>query len=167
MYLAKYARSVTIMVRGASLSASMSSYLIAQIEATPKIQIRTHCAVAGIEGESSLERISLTNTETQVVEAVPADLLFIFIGAMPRTSWVADMVERDKFGFILSGNDVMHDGQRPRGWTLQRDPYWLESNVPGVFVAGDVRHRSVKRIASAVGEGAMAVTMIHQYLGSL
>jgi thioredoxin reductase (NADPH) len=167
MYLAKYARSVTIMVRGASLSASMSSYLIAQIEATPKIQLRTHCAVAAVDGNTSLECISLTNTKTQVVEAVPADFLFIFIGAMPRTSWVADRVACDKFGFILTGSDVMHDGQRPRGWTLPRDPYWLEASIPGVFVAGDVHHSSVKRIASAVGEGAMAVSMIHQYLAEL
>ncbi len=167
MYLSRYARSVAILVRGSSLKQSMSQYLIAQIEGTQNITVRAHASVVGVSGDSHLEAITVADTRTGATETVPAHALFIFIGAIPRTDWVADVVERDAQGYILSGTDLLHNGRRPRGWTLRRDPFWLETSVPGIFVAGDVRHRSIKRLASAVGEGSMAVQFIHQYLGSL
>ena len=166
VYLAKYARSVTLLVRGESLEASMSQYLIDQIAATPQITVRTRSGVVGVHGERSLEAITIRDAAGQE-ETVPAGALFIFIGAIPRTEWVAGMVERDEHGFILSGPDLLHEGHRPRGWALDRDPYLLEASVPGIFVAGDVRHGSIKRVASGVGEGAMAVSFVHQHLAGL
>ena len=167
MYLSKYARNVTILVRGEGLAATMSQYLIDQINATENITVRAHCNVVEAKGATSLEAISISDDTTGEIQTVPACALFIFIGAMPRTEWVAGVVEREAHGFILSGPDLLQDGQQPRGWPLKRPPFLLEASVPGIFVAGDVRYRSVKRIASAVGEGAMAVAFIHQHLGSL
>jgi thioredoxin reductase (NADPH) len=111
--------------------------------------------------------LNLVDYETGASETAPAAALFIFIGAAPRTDWLGDLVERDSAGFIPTGPDLLRDGKRPRGWNLGRNPFWLESSVPGIFVAGDVRGRSVKRVASAVGEGSMAVQFIHQFLASL
>ena len=167
MYLSGFARKVTILVRGYGLAESMSQYLIDQIGATPNIAVRTRVGVTAAHGSSNLESIEITGVDTGMVETMPAAALFIFIGAAPRTEWLGDLVERDKMGFILTGPDLLHDGKRPRGWMLGRDPYWLETSVPGVFAVGDVRARSVKRIASAVGEGSMAVQFVHQYLASL
>jgi thioredoxin reductase (NADPH) len=167
MYLSGFARSVTILVRGHGLAESMSQYLIDQIGATPNITVRTRASVTAAQGTGNLEALTITDAETGASEVLPAAALFIFIGALPRTDWLGDLVERDKAGFIPTGPDLVHDGKRPRGWNLGRDPYWLESSVPGIFAAGDVRARSVKRIASAVGEGSMAVQFVHQYLGSL
>jgi thioredoxin reductase (NADPH) len=164
IYLAKHARRVTVLVRGESLASGMSSYLVAQIEATPNIEVRTCCEVARVDGRGSLERVELADRRTGREETVAADVLFIFIGAVPPTGWLSGIVETDQYGFILTGGDLVRDGRRPRGWTPRRDPYWLESSLPGVFAAGDVRHRSVKRVASAVGEGAMAVSFIRQFL---
>jgi thioredoxin reductase (NADPH) len=158
---------VTILVRGQGLAEGMSQYLIDQIQATPNIAVRGQAQVTAAHGAQNLEAIGVTDVGTGAVETVPAAALFIFIGALPRTDWLGDLVQRDRAGFILSGPDLLHDGKRPRGWSLGRDPYWLESSVPGIFVAGDVRARSVKRIASAVGEGSMAVQFVHQYLASL
>lgn len=166
MYLAQYARSVTILIRGASLAHSMSQYLIAQIEGSDRIIVRPHVTVGAVIGESHIESLLLRHAEDGTEETVPADALFIFTGATPRTKWVADLLERDEEGFILSGADVMRDDNPPRGWPLERDPFWLETSVPGIFVAGDVRHGSVKRIASAAGEGAMAVQLIHRHLAT-
>jgi thioredoxin reductase (NADPH) len=158
---------VTILVRGHGLAESMSQYLIDQINATTNISVRTRAGVTGAHGRGNLETLTITDADSGASEEVPAAAMFIFIGALPRTDWLGDLVERDKAGFIPTGPDLLRDGKRPRGWNLGRDPYWLESSVPGIFAAGDVRARSVKRIASAVGEGSMAVQFVHQYLGSL
>jgi thioredoxin reductase (NADPH) len=167
MNFAKYADRVVIVVRGSSLSSTMSQYLIDQIKETPNIQLWPHASVAEAHGEIHLEEISFLCSDTNKIERVPASAMFIFIGALPRTDWLADVVERDERGFILTGPDLIRDGQRPKGWTLDRDPFLLETNVPGIFAVGDVRHGSVKRVASGVGEGSVAVQFIHQYLSKV
>ncbi len=167
MYFSKYARHVTMLVRGDSLAKSMSQYLIEQIEAVENITVRSNASVVEAKGETSLEAITIADASTGGKETVPATSLFIFIGALPQTDWLDGMVERDERGFILTGPDLMHDRSRPKRWTLERDPFLLETNVPGIFAAGDVRHRSVKRVASGVGEGAIAVQFIHQYLSKV
>jgi thioredoxin reductase (NADPH) len=167
MYLARFARAVTILIRGASLTSSMSHYLIAQIEATSNISVRPYAQATEARGEVSLESISIADTRTGECEIVPTHAIFIFIGALPHTDWLGDEIERDEHGFVLAGLDIVHDGRRPPGWSLDRDPFWLETSLSGVFVAGDVRHHSLKRIASAVGEGAMAVQFVHRHLASL
>jgi thioredoxin reductase (NADPH) len=164
MNFARYAERVFILVRGDSLSRTMSQYLIDQINQTPNIQVWAHASLAEAHGETRLEEISVLCSDTNTVERVPASAMFIFIGALPRTDWLGPLVERDDRGFILTGPDLPRDGQRPKGWTLERDPYLLESNIPGLFAVGDVRHGSVKRVASGVGEGSVAVQFIHQYL---
>jgi thioredoxin reductase (NADPH) len=167
MNFAKYAERVVIVVRGGSLSSTMSQYLIDQIKETPNIQIWPHATVSEAHGETHLEEISFLCSDTNKVERVPASAMFIFIGALPRTDWLANVVERDERGFILTGPDLIRDGQRPKGWALERDPFLLETNVPGIFAVGDVRHGSVKRVASGVGEGSVAVQFIHQYLSKV
>ena len=167
MYFSKYARRVVMLVRGESLSASMSQYLIDQIKQTPNIQVETRAQVAEVHGDERLEAITIHCGNSGQPERVPASSLFAFIGAAPRTDWLAGVVERDARGFILTGNDLMRDGKRPRGWPFDRDPYLPETNVPGIFAVGDVRHGSVKRVASGVGEGSIAVQFIHQYLSAV
>jgi thioredoxin reductase (NADPH) len=167
MYFSMYARSVTMVVRGDSLAKGMSQYLVAQIEQTPNISVLLNAAVAEAHGDGRLEAITIANSATGEQRTVPATAMFIFIGAQPRTDWVEGVLERDAMGFILTGPELMKEGQPPKGWPLKRQPYWLEASVPGVFVAGDVRSRSVKRMATAVGEGSMAVQFIHQYLSTL
>jgi thioredoxin reductase (NADPH) len=167
MNFAKYAERVVILVRGESLSSTMSQYLIDQIKEMPNIQLWTHASVAEAHGETHLEEISVLCSDTNKVERVLASAMFIFIGALPRTDWLASIVERDERGFILTGPDLIRDGQRPKGWALDRDPFLLETNVPGLFAVGDVRHGSVKRVASGVGEGSVAVQFIHQYLSKV
>ncbi|MBZ5684006.1 MAG: FAD-dependent oxidoreductase [Acidobacteriia bacterium] len=167
MNFSKYAERVVILVRGDSLSSTMSQYLIDQIKETPNIQLWTHASVAEVHGDTHLEEISVLCSDTSKVERVPASSMFIFIGALPRTEWLGDAIERDDRGFILTGPDLMQAGERPRKWTLDRDPFLLETNVPGVFAVGDVRHGSVKRVASGVGEGSVAVQFIHQYLSKV
>jgi len=164
---AKYADRVVILVRGEGLAATMSQYLIDQVQRTPNIQLWTHAKVVQAHGEKRLEEISVLCSDTNKIERVPASSMFIFIGALPRTDWLAGVVERDDRGFILAGPDLIRDGQRPKGWTLDRDPFLLETNVPGIFAVGDVRHGSVKRVASGVGEGSVAVQFIHQYLSKV
>jgi thioredoxin reductase (NADPH) len=167
MNFAKYADRVVILVRGDSLASSMSQYLIDQIKETPNIQLWTHASVAEVHGETHLEEVSVLCSDTNKLERVPASAMFIFIGALPRTDWLAGTIERDERGFILTGPDLMHGGERPKGWTLDRDPFLLETNVPGIFGVGDVRHGSVKRVASGVGEGSVGVQFIHQYLSKV
>jgi thioredoxin reductase (NADPH) len=167
MNFAKYAERVVLLVRGEGLAATMSQYLIDQIQRTPNVQIWSHASVSEVHGDRRLEEISVLCTDTNKVERVPASSMFIFIGALPRTDWLAGLVERDDRGFILTGPDLIRDGERPKGWELDRDPFLLETNVPGIFAVGDVRHGSVKRVASGVGEGSVAVQFIHQYLSKV
>lgn len=164
MYLARGAKSVTILVRGSSLAASMSHYLIEQIENAPNITVRPGTVVESAHGGDHLEQLTLRDVESGHTELVDAQWLFVFIGAAPLTGWLDGTVLRDGRGFIMAGPDMTPDGQPPRGWELDRPPYHLETNVPGVFVAGDARAESAKRVASAVGEGAMAVMLVHRYL---
>jgi thioredoxin reductase (NADPH) len=167
MHFSKYARRVVMLVRGDSLASSMSQYLIDQIKQTSNIHVAFGSRVVEVHGENRLEAISIHCGDSGKVDRVPAAALFIFIGAVPRTDWLDGIIERDDRGFILSGSELMHDGRRPKGWALDRDPGLLETNVPGVFVVGDVRRGSVKRVASGVGEGSIAVQFIHQYLAKL
>jgi thioredoxin reductase (NADPH) len=164
MHFSRYAREVVMLVRGESLSASMSQYLIDQIKATENIRVETGTEVVEVHGEERLEAISVRCRHSDDVQRVPATALFIFIGAMPRTEWLQGVLERDPRGFIYTGPDLPREGKHPRGWQLDREPYLLEASVPGVFVVGDVRHGSVKRVASSVGEGSVAVQFIHQFL---
>jgi thioredoxin reductase (NADPH) len=167
MNFARYAERVVILVRGKSLSSTMSQYLIEQIEQTPNIALWANAGVVEAHGDTHLEEISVLCSDTNKIERVPASAMFIFIGALPRTDWLGTTVGRDERGFILTGPDLIRDGQRPAGWPLDRDPFLLETNVPGIFAVGDVRHGSVKRVASGVGEGSVAVQFIHQYLSKV
>jgi thioredoxin reductase (NADPH) len=169
VYLAKHAKSVTILVRGASLERSMSYYLIQQLREIGNISVRTCTEVIAAEGSDHLERLTLRDTSTGATEIVDAQWLFLFIGAAPLTDWLDGVVDRDERGFVVAGPDLSAsiDGDRPPGWELDRAPYHLETSVPGVFVAGDARAESAKRVASAVGEGAMAVMLVHRYLEKL
>ena len=164
VFLSRHAKSVTILVRGPSLEASMSYYLIKQIEDVPNISVRTCTEVIEAIGEDHLESLTLRNTATGGTETVDAQLLFLFIGAAPLTDWLDGVVVRDSRGFVVAGPDLSVGGERPRGWDLDRMPYHLETSIPGVFVAGDARAESAKRVASAVGEGALAVMLVHRYL---
>ena len=167
MYFSKFARQVTLVVRGASLSDTMSQYLENQIAATKNITIRSYSNVIAVEGRERCETITIQNNKTLEAEKVSASALLIYAGAIPRTEWLAGVVERDAQGYLISGQHLMLEGKRPSGWTADRDPFYLETSVPGIFVAGDVRHRSAKGVTSGVGEGAMAVKLVHQYLGLL
>jgi thioredoxin reductase (NADPH) len=167
VYLARGARSVTLLVRGPSLERSMSYYLIQQIARIPKISVRTCTEIIAADGGDHLESLTLRDTSTGRTQTASAQWLFIFIGAAPLTDWLDGVVARDARGFVLAGPDLSVDGQRPRGWELDRPPYHLETSVPGVFVAGDARSDSAKRVAAAVGEGAMAVMLVHRYLEKL
>jgi thioredoxin reductase (NADPH) len=164
VYLSRHAKSVTILVRGPSLEKSMSYYLIKQIEDIPNLAVRTCTEVSAAAGEDHLESLTLRNTASGEEETVDASLLFLFIGAAPLTDWLDGVVVRDSAGFVVAGPDLSVGGERPRGWELDRMPYHLETSVPGVFVAGDARAESAKRVASAVGEGALAVMLVHRYL---
>lgn len=164
MFFSGQARKISLICRSDNLRKSMSEYLVKQIEDRENIEVLLNSSVSAVEGEGHLEKVSLTNSTTEETETVPASSLFILIGAAPKTGWLDGFVERDERGFILSGPDVMQDGKRPKGWRPDRDPFLLETSVPGVFVAGDVRHGSIKRCASAVGEGSIAVQFVHQYL---
>ncbi|MFF7985192.1 FAD-dependent oxidoreductase [Streptomyces sp. NPDC007901] len=164
MYLSRFAKSVTLLVRGTDLSASMSYYLIQQINEAPNISVRSQTVVDAAHGVERLEQLTLRHVETGDREQVEAQWMFVFIGAAPLTDWLGDTVLRDGRGFILAGPDLTVDGRPPAAWELDRPPYHLETSIPGVFVAGDARAESAKRVASAVGEGAMAVMLVHRYL---
>ena len=164
MFFSRYARKVTMLVRSSNLEAGMSQYLVDQIGNTENIEVVLRTEVVEAIGESRLEQIVVSNLDTNETETLDAAAMFIFIGAVPPTDLVSGLVERDRAGFIITGADVMVDGKRPRGWLVNRDPSLLETSIPGIFAAGDVRHHSMKRVASAVGEGAVAVALVHQYL---
>jgi thioredoxin reductase (NADPH) len=164
MHFSKFATKVVMLVRGESLATAMSHYLVKQIERTPNIEVWTQTSVAEVHGESRLTDVTVLCALTGTKETFPASSLFIFIGAQPRTEWLGSLIERDERGFVLSGPDLLREGKRPASWTLERDPGLLETNVPGIFVVGDVRHGSVKRVASGVGEGAVVIQFMHQYL---
>ena len=167
MYFSKFARKVVMLVRGPSLSSTMSQYLIDQIKKTSNIEVQTSSQVVEVHGDSHLEAVSIRSGENDDRTRVPTNLLSIFIGAEPNTNWLSGVVERDDRGFILTGTDLVRDGKQPSGWQLERNPYWVESSVPGIFAAGDVRHGSVKRVASGVGEGSIAVQFTHLYLSEV
>ena len=163
VYLARHAKSVTILVRGSALEKSMSYYLIRQIADIPNISVRTRTEVIEAKGSDHLESLTLRDTAKGTTESADAQLLFMFIGAAPLTDWLEGVIVRDSRGFVVAGPDLSPTGERP-GWELDRMPYHLETSVPGVFVAGDARAESAKRVASAVGEGALAVMLVHRYL---
>jgi thioredoxin reductase (NADPH) len=164
IHLARYAAQVTLLVRGPSLADSMSEYLIREIESASNVTVRRRVAVTGGAGQGRLERLTLTDLESGAAETVAAAALFVLIGAEPHTQWLPGAVRRDPSGFVLTGADLLQDGRVPEPWPLRREPMLLESSLPGVFAAGDVRHGSVKRVASAVGEGSIAIHLIHRYL---
>ena len=167
VYISRYARSVTLLVRGERIEQSMSHYLIEELAALPNVRIRTCAQVIDGGGDEHLEWIEVLDSTAGTKERVATEFLFVFIGAVPRTDWLDGVVRRDERGFVLAGPDLLVERTRPPGWDVDRDPWHLETSVPGVFVAGDVRADSVKRVASAVGEGAMAVTLVHRYLEKL
>ena len=167
LFLSRYARSVTLLVRGPSLEKSMSYSLIQRISDAPNISVRTCTEVLGVSGQDHLEKLTLGDTARGTTETVDAQWLYLFIGAEPLTDWLDGVVVRDAKGFVVAGPDLSPGGERPPGWNLDRPPYHLETSVPGVFVVGDARAESAKRVASAVGEGAMAVMLVHRYLEKL
>jgi thioredoxin reductase (NADPH) len=166
LYFSRYARKVTIVVRGTGLDA-MSRYLTDRIDETPNIEVLTGTTVACVEGEERLERCTLEDTASGETRTVPADAMFIFIGTSPRTGMLSDLVACDTDGFVLTGRDVLLNGGRPKNWSADRDPYPFETSVPGIFAAGDARQGSGKRVAAAVGDGSAAIGMIHRYLASV
>jgi thioredoxin reductase (NADPH) len=168
MYFSRFARQVTMVVRGPSLSATMSQYLEDQIKATKNITVRPNSKVTEVRGSDWCEQLVIENSESGEKQTVPASALLIYAGAVPRTDWLDGLVERDSLGYIISGQHLLQrEHRRPQGWTVDRDPFYLETTVPGIFVAGDVRHRSAKGVTSGVGEGAMAVKLVHEYLSTL
>jgi thioredoxin reductase (NADPH) len=168
MYFSRFARQVTMVVRGDALSATMSQYLEDQIKATPNISVQVNSNVIEVHGSDRCEELVIENRKSGEQHTVPASALLIYAGAVPRTEWLKGVVERDALGYVISGQHLLQrESRRPQGWTVDRDPFYLETSVPGIFVAGDVRHRSAKGVTSGVGEGAMAVKLVHEYLGTL
>ena len=164
MLFSRYASKVTMLVRGSSLQKDMSQYLIDQINGTENINVRVRTSIIEAIGTDRLEALVIKDNDTGDIETVPAAALFVFIGAKPHSEFVADVVERNEAGFILTGPDLIRDGRRPKNWRLNRDPYLLETSVPGIFAAGDIRQGTIRRVASAVGQGSTAVSLVHQYL---
>ncbi len=167
MYFSRFASNVIMLVRADSLTKSMSQYLIDQIDATENIEVWTYSSVIEATGDGRLEALKIENSQTGEVKTLPAKSLFIFIGAVPKTDWLEGLVERDEKGFILTGSNLGHKGNGKVSWTVDREPYLLETNIPGVFAVGDVRHGSVKRVASGVGEGSICVQFVHHHLSNL
>lgn len=164
MFFSRFAGKVTMVVRASSLEKGMSQYLVDQISGNPKIEVKLRTVVDAVDGDDRLEHIHLRRLEDEGTEILPAAALFVFIGAVPHSACVSNLVACNKAGFILTGGDLVVDDKYPRGWPLKRDPYLLETSVPGIFAAGDVRQGAVRRVASAVGEGAIAVSLVHQHL---
>lgn len=168
MYFSKFARQVTLVVRGEALSTTMSQYLEDQIAATKNIKLMVNSNVVEVSGSGHCEKLTIRNRKTNEQVEVPATALLIYAGALPRTDWLAGVVERDELGYVISGQHLDKvPGALPKGWTLSRAPFYLETSVPGIFVAGDVRHRSAKGVTAGVGEGAMSVKLVHEYLATL
>ena len=166
MLFSSYAESVTMLVRGPSLADSMSQYLVAQLAAKGNVTVECNAEVLGVEGGDGLEAIHVVRGPQRVKERRPSDGLFVFIGARAETAWLPEAVIRDQWGYVCTGSDVMdllHE-RPPATWPLARDPYLLETSIPGVLAAGDVRHGSIKRVSAGVGEGSMAIAVVHQYL---
>jgi thioredoxin reductase (NADPH) len=166
MYLAKYAKTVTLLVRGDSLAAKMSHYLIDQIEATDNIKVRLSTQVVETLGKSNLESIIVNNLATGELETMTTEALFIFIGAKPNTEWLQNSVMLDPSGYVVTGSSIEQNHQKPASWNVKREPYLYETSLPGIFAIGDIRSQSIKRVASAVGEGSVTVKFVHQYLAS-
>jgi thioredoxin reductase (NADPH) len=164
MFFCRYASQVTMLVRGSALEKGMSQYLVDQISDTENIEVWLRTSLVEVKGEKQLEALTIKNHNTGETETLPAAALFIFIGAVPHTELVADVVERNRAGFILTGPDLIRDGQRPKNWKLKRDPFLLETSVPGIFAAGDVRQGAIRRVAAAVGQGSTAINFVHKYL---
>jgi thioredoxin reductase (NADPH) len=164
MFFSQYAYKVTVLVRSSALEKGMSQYLVDQICNNEKIEVLTRTEVVEAKGQDRLEALTLLNKDTGETETLPAAAVFLFIGAVPHSELVAGVVERNNAGFILTGQDLVRDGRRPKNWKLKRDPFALETSVPGIFAAGDVRQGAVRRVASAVGQGAIAISLVHQYL---
>jgi len=167
VYFARFAKSVTMLVRGDSLEKGMSQYLIDQIREVPNIRVETQAEVVEVHGDDHLESITIANHATESIRTESTSALFIFIGAMPCTAWLRGQLPMDERGYLLTGAMLPKDGDRPKGWSEERDPFIFESVIPGVFAAGDTRHSSIKRVASAVGEGSITVQMVHQYLSKV
>jgi thioredoxin reductase (NADPH) len=164
MFLSRFASEVTVLIRGDTLTTSMSQYLIDQIGGTDNISVMINTEVTACEGSDRLEKITIENNESGESETLAADAIFIFIGAVPGTGILKGIVELDEAGFVYTGQDLIRDGRRPKNWRLRRDPFLMETSVPGIFAAGDVRHGVIRRVASAVGQGAVAVSLVHTYL---
>ena len=167
MYFSRFARQVTILVRSDGLASSMSQYLIDQIDEAPNVSVRTRTVVAEAIGERQLDALGLQDVDTGATEEVPAAGLFVFIGALPHTEWLADLLRCDDKGFLVTGMDLADENGNVPHWPLERDPYPLEASVPGIFAAGDVRSGSIKRVASGVGEGSIGIASVHRYLDTL
>jgi thioredoxin reductase (NADPH) len=167
IHLSSFARSVTIVTIDERLGEFMSDYLVQKVQATPTIAVALHTEVVDGHGRQRLEALTLRDRHTGATRTVPASAMFVLIGAEPRTNWLRGVVERDERGYVLTGRDLVPDGRLPAAWPLDRQPLPLETSLPGVFAAGDVRYRSVKRVASAVGEGSIAVQLVHEYLADL
>jgi thioredoxin reductase (NADPH) len=167
MYFSRYARLVTVVIRGDSLKNTLSMYLLDRIRAAPNIEVLTHTEVTALEGDELLRSVTLTNNKTREQQQVSTSWVFACIGGVPHTDWAVEAgIVRDEAGYLVTGPDLLHQGRVPEVWPISRSPYYLETSMPGLFAAGDVRHGAIKRCASAVGEGAMAVTFVHRYLES-
>ena len=165
LHFARYASKVTLVLREARLTENMSEYLADRIRSEPRIEVLLNTVVTDLHGDRVLEAITVRNERTGEERFIETDWLFLCLGGMPHTEWADEVgIIRDEAGYLVTGPDLLRNGERPKNWLLNREPYYLETNMPGVFAAGDVRHGSVKRVASAVGEGAMAVTFVHRYL---
>jgi thioredoxin reductase (NADPH) len=167
MHFANYAKRVSIVIRGPSLKSTLSAYLADRIHTAPNVEVIAHTGITALHGDDTLEALTLTNRKTGDTQKIPARFLFICIGGAPHTDWAVELgIARDEGGYLVTGLDLLQAGRQPEGWPLDRNPYYLETSRPGLFAAGDVRHGSVKRFASAVGEGAMAVAFVHRYLAN-
>jgi thioredoxin reductase (NADPH) len=164
VHLARYADKVTLLVRRSTLAETMSDYLVQELQATPNIGVRYHTETVAGHGDGRLTGLTLRDRTSGATETVPATALFVLIGAEPHTDWLPEAIRRDRWGFVLTGTDLLQDGWPPVGWPLERPPMLFETSLPGVFAVGDVRHGSIKRVASAVGEGSVAVRLVHEYL---